>query len=264
MPAAYAVTGVTSGFGAELARILKKQGHIVVGFDLQETSRNVDHFISLDLNDPASVQQAAAAVPVKLDGLCNNAGLPPRNGLEQTILSVNFLGQRQFTHAMLGHMNTGGSIVNMASRAGHKWRENLAQIKRLGLLRTSDQLADFIAAEGIDPVRAYNLSKEAMILWTLAETEGLFPRDLRMNSISPGGVATGILDDFARAFGDRMATNVARAGRPGQPEEVAEVAAFLLSPKSHWLKGEDIAIDGGMGAFNATDAMGLADLQLSD
>ena len=82
-------------------------------------------------------------------------------------------------------------------------------------------------------------------------------RGLRANSLSPGGVATGILDDFKRAFGDQMARNVERAGRPGRPEEIAEIAAFVLSPASNWLKGADIAIDGAMGAFNMSDALGL-------
>ena len=96
-----------------------------------------------------------------------------------------------------------------------------------------------------------------MILWTVAVTEEMIKRDIRVNSLSPGGVATGILDDFRRAFGEKMVKNVERAGRPGQPEEIAEIAAFVLSPQSNWLKGADIAIDGGMGAFNMTDTLNL-------
>ncbi|MBD3665370.1 SDR family oxidoreductase [Sulfitobacter aestuariivivens] len=261
--ARYAVTGVASGIGAALAGLLKERGHQVVGFDVRETSDNVDQFIPLDLNDLPAIAKAAAQVEGPLDGLCNNAGLPPRTGLEAQILQVNFLGQRSFTQAMLPHLTQGSAIVNMASRAGHKWRENVDQIKRLGALRGSSDLAAFIDNEDINHVRAYDLSKEAMILWTMAETEGLFARDLRMISLSPGGVSTGILADFARAFGDRMAKNVARTGRPGNAIEVARVAAFALSPDSNWMKGEDIAIDGGMGAFNASDTLGLSALRLT-
>lgn len=54
-----------------------------------------------------------------------------------------------------------------------------------------------------------------------------------------------------------MKTNVARAGRPGQAEEIAEVAAFILSPASRWLYGTDIWVDGGMAAFATSDALGL-------
>ncbi|MEO9894970.1 MAG: coniferyl-alcohol dehydrogenase [Paracoccaceae bacterium] len=258
-----AVTGVASGIGAALARILKEQGHQVIGFDIRETEDNVDRFIPLDLNDEASITAAAAAVHTPLDGLCNNAGLPPRAGLEEAILQVNFLGTRAFTNAVLPHMRDGGSLVNMASRAGHGWREGAAQVKRLADLKHKDQLGKFIATEKIDATRCYNLTKEAVILWTMAEAEVMVRRGLRINSLSPGGISTGILGDFQKAFGDKMAKNVARAGRPGTPEEIAQIAAFLLSPMSHWIKGADIAIDGGMGAFNQSDAMGLHSLRMS-
>ena len=253
----YAVTGVASGIGAELARILKEQNHHVIGFDIRETSENVDQFIQLDLSNPESIASAAAQVTTPLNGLCNNAGLPPRDGLEAAILQVNFLGTRAFTNAMLDHFAHGASIVNMASRAGHGWREGLEQVKRLGSLTHPDQLAKFIRDEAIDATRCYNLTKEAVILWTIAETEAMLGRGVRVNSLSPGGISTGILGDFQKAFGDKMARNVARAGRPGRAEEIAQIAAFVLSADSHWLKGTDIAIDGGMGAFNHSDAMGL-------
>lgn len=257
MPRTYAVTGVASGIGAELARLLKSQGHRVLGFDITETIENVDDFIALDLNDPNAIAAAAARTPYALDGLCNNAGLPPRAGLEAAILHVNFTGTRSFTQAMLPHLSEGASIVNMASRAGHGWRDGMEQVKRLAAQTTAAQIADFVASENIDATRCYNLSKEAVILWTVALSEQMSAQGLRINSLSPGGIATGILDDFKRAFGDQMARNVARAGRPGTAAEIAEVAAFVLSPQSHWIKGTDIAVDGGMGAFNMSDALDL-------
>lgn len=260
----YAVTGVASGIGAELARILTVQGHRVIGFDIQHTVENIDRFIPLDLNDADSIQQAAQAVSEPLDGLCNNAGLPPRDGLEETILQVNFLGTRALTYAVLPLLRPDASIVNMASRAGHGWRDGVEQVKRLGRLKRRDQLAQFIVDEKLDATRCYNLTKEAVILWTLAEAETIVNRGIRINSLSPGGIATGILGDFQRAFGAKMARNVARAGRPGRPDEIAKIAAFLLSPASNWIKGTDIAIDGGMGAFNQADLMDLHGLRLPE
>lgn len=252
-----AVTGVASGIGAELAGLLGAEGHEVIGFDIREASGNVAQFVPLDLNDPASITAAAEAVQGPLDGLCNNAGLPPRDGLEAALLQVNFLGTRQFTQALVPKLAPGGSVVNVASRAGAQWQQNLAQVLRLGAVPPGGAGA-FVAEEGLNATRAYNLSKEAVIAWTLALTEEMIGAGVRVNSISPGAVATGILDDFARAFGDQMARNVARAGRAGTPREIAQVAAFLLSPKAAWIKGVDISIDGGMGGFNRTDAMGLA------
>lgn len=262
MSRTYAVTGVASGIGAKLAETLKAQGHKVIGFDVHETSENVDEFIPLDLSDDASILSAAANTPCKLDGLCNNAGLPPRAGMEGAILQVNFIGTRAFTDTMLPHMKSEASIVNMASRAGHGWRDNLEQNKRLAALRHADQAAQFVSDERIDATRCYNLTKEAIILWTVAITEEMIARGIRINSISPGGISTGILDDFKRAFGAKMARNVERAGRPGTAQEIADIAAFVLSPESNWLKGADIAIDGGMGAFNMTDMLGLDAMRL--
>ncbi|MFN3937431.1 MAG: coniferyl-alcohol dehydrogenase [Gemmobacter sp.] len=258
----FAVTGVASGIGAELARILKTRGARVIGLDIRETQANLDRFIPLDLDDADSIAEAAAAIDEPLDGLCNNAGLPPRAGLEAAILHVNFLGTRSFTRAVLPALRPGASIVNMASRAGHGWREGLDQVKRLALLTRREQLDRFIEVEQLDALRCYNLTKEAMILWTMAEAEPMVQRGLRINALSPGGISTGILGDFQKAFGARMARNVERAGRPGRPEEIAQVAAFLLAPESHWIKGADIAIDGGMGAFNLSDTLDLEVLRL--
>ena len=257
MTATYAVTGVASGIGAELARLLKEAGQRVIGFDVHATSVNVDHFIPLDLSDPASIEAAAAQIDIPLHGLCNNAGIPPRIGTEAKILQVNFLGQRQFTQAILPRLQPNASIVIMASRAGHGWRESLAQVKRLAALKGPDQLERFVAEERLDAARCYNLTKEAMIVWTMAVAEEMVQRDLRINSISPGGISTGILDDFKRVFGAQMARNIERARRPGRPDEVARLAAFMLSPDSNWLKGTDVPIDGGMGAFGMADMLDL-------
>lgn len=261
MSRTYAVTGVASGIGAELAAILKQRGHTVIGFDKTQAA-GVDSFIEMDLDDPASIEAAAAQIDTPLHGLCNNAGIPPRDGWEELILSVNFLGQRQFTKTMLPHLKPGASVVNMASRAGRHWQENAEQNKRLAALTRKDQLAQFVADEGLNPTTCYNLTKQAMILWTFAMTEPLLAKDIRVNAISPAAVDTGILDDFKRAFGDKVIDNINRAGRAGSPKEIAEIAAFVLSPESFWIKGADIHVDGGMGGFTQTDELGLEGFRL--
>ena len=85
------------------------------------------------------------------------------------------------------------------------WRDNIEEVKALMALKGTTDLSDFVGRNGIDPVRAYNLSKEAVIALTMAETERLLRRDIRVNSVSPAAVSTGILDDFKKAFGDRAA-----------------------------------------------------------
>ena len=251
-----AITGAATGIGAEVAAQLKARGDEITAFDIVEPQSNIDHWVKTDLSDTASITGAINKTDGSFDALINNAGLPPREGLEEKILRVNYFGLRTFLYGMLNHLQPEASIVNTASRAGAMWRDNLTQVKALMTLDTAD-LPDFIADQKIDPTRAYNLSKEAVIVMTMAETENMIGRNLRMNSVSPAAVSTGILPDFAKAFGDRMTRNVARAGRPGLPEEIARVIVFLASGDSNWIKGQDIVIDGGMGSVIATEMLQL-------
>jgi NAD(P)-dependent dehydrogenase (short-subunit alcohol dehydrogenase family) len=259
----YAVTGVASGIGAALAARLLQRGCRVTGFDVRPPANAGFPCFALDLGQLDSIAPALGATlgSLRFDGLCNNAGVSPKPGQELAILTINYFAQRAVTQALLPRLAPGASVVNMASRAGAQWRQNIEQVKRLAALAPHD-LPTFVRDECIDAVRAYNLSKEALIAWTVAETEAMTARGLRINAICPGAVATGLLTDFAAAFGEAMARNVARAGRPGQPEEIAAIADFLLGPESSWLRGAEIAPDGGMGAFAASDAMGLAELRL--
>ncbi|MEL6598763.1 MAG: SDR family oxidoreductase [Pseudomonadota bacterium] len=250
-----ALTGGATGIGAAVVEKLVALGHAVTAFDIREPDADVK-WIRTDLSDPASIDAALAQAAGPFDALINNAGLPPREGLEEPILKVNYFGVRAMLDGMVGRLSHGAAIVNVASRAGAHWRENLEEVKALMALSPGD-LPAFIMERGIDPTRAYNLSKEAVIALTLAETERMLARGLRMNSVSPAAVSTGILDDFAAAFGDRMARNVARVGRPGLPAEVADVIVFLASPESAWVKGQDLVIDGGMSALALTDALSL-------
>jgi NAD(P)-dependent dehydrogenase (short-subunit alcohol dehydrogenase family) len=253
-----ALTGGATGIGAEVAKKLSSQGHEVTAFDISEPGEGVARWIKTDLNDPASIEAAIHAADGPFDALINNAGLPPRDGLEAVILGVNFFGFRSFLNGMLDKLGEGAAIVNVASRAGAAWRDNLEEVKAL-MGASHEDAAAFIEAREIDHVRAYNLSKEAVIAFTLAETEVMISRGFRMNSVSPAAVSTGILDDFTAAFGERVAKNIARAGRPGLPEEIADVIIYLASKQSAWIKGQDIVIDGGMGAMAMTDVLGLQD-----
>ena len=251
-----ALTGGATGIGAALVELLHDQGHQVTVFDRAEPSGPCHQWIMLDLNDPAAIQTALDAAPGPFDAVINNAGLPPRDGLKEMILRVNFFGFRSFLEGIQGKLAPGAAIVNTASRAGAMWQQNLDQVKALMALDWPD-IGAFIAAHDIDDTRAYNLSKEAVIVYTLAHTERMIQHGFRMNSVSPAAVNTGILDDFTKAFGPKVAQNIARAGRPGTAQEIAEVILYLIGPQSAWIKGQDITIDGGMSAMAMTDMMGL-------
>jgi NAD(P)-dependent dehydrogenase (short-subunit alcohol dehydrogenase family) len=251
-----ALTGAATGIGAEVAARLKRDGHEVIAFDITEPQSNVDRWIHTDLGDAASIAASLASADGPFDALVNNAGLPPREGLAEAVLRVNWFGLKMFLDGMLDKLQPGASIVNTASKAGGMWRDNLVEVKALMALDAA-QCGQFIQDRSIDATRAYNLSKEAVIVLTMAQTQNLHARQLRINSVSPAAVSTGILADFTAAFGDRVTRNLARVGRAGEPGEVADVIMFLLSPQSRWINGQDLVIDGGMSAMIASEMMGL-------
>lgn len=240
------VTGAASGIGAAAANLLKRNGYRISAIDLVDPGPVADVWHQCDLDD------GFAALPVPdgpVDVLVNAAGLPPRPGTEAKVLRVNFLALRRLTMHFLAHMPEGGSIVNMASKAGAKWQPNIVQVRRLLDQPDDARLEGFVIAEGIDPVRSYDLSKEAVIAWTKRMTASLLENGLRMNTVSPAATTTPILEDFERAFGERAVRGVAMTRRAGTPEEVAEVIAFLASPASQWVRGCDIQADGGLTAM---------------
>jgi NAD(P)-dependent dehydrogenase (short-subunit alcohol dehydrogenase family) len=251
-----AITGAATGIGAAVAAKLKAENHTIVAFDVAEP-QNVDQWVSVDLSDPAAIDKAIAAVKGPFDALINNAGLPPRAGLTEKILAVNVLGLVALTEGLLPMLAPGAAIVNTASRAGAAWRDNLKQVKALLAVGSAAEIPAFVKDQDIDHIRAYNLSKEAVIVWGMGQTERLIAKDLRVNSVSPAAVSTGILDDFLTAFGEKTAKNIARAGRPGNVEEIADIIVFLAGPNSRWLKGTDIVIDGGMSAMIQSDMLEL-------
>ena len=251
-----ALTGGATGIGAALVQKLHDAGHHITVFDITEPGGPADVWIKTDLSAPDSITAAVAQAEGTFDALVNNAGLPPREGLRDLILKVNFLGFRAFLEAFDTKLPAGAAIVNTASRAGAMWQQNLEQVKAL-MATDWDRLPAFLAQNDMDATRAYNLSKEAVIAHTMAKTSYMIETGRRMNCVSPAAVSTGILDDFTKAFGEKVAKNIARAGRPGSPEEIADIILFLLSPQSAWIKGQDITIDGGMSAMGMTDMLEL-------
>ena len=251
-----ALTGAATGIGADVATRMKAAGHEVIAFDIAEPA-GVDRWIKTDMNDFASIDAALTAADGPFDALINNAGLPPREvDFNETMMRVNYFGLRRFLDGMLDNLSPGASIVNTASKAGARWAQNLDQVKAFMALDPAD-LPAFIKDNDLDPTRAYNLSKEAVVVMTFQRTAEMIARDLRMNSVSPAAVETGILDDFINAFGDRVQGQFAQVGRAGLPEEVAATIVFLASPESSWLKGLDLPVDGGMSAISIVDKNGL-------
>jgi len=241
-----ALTGGATGIGAATVARLRADGHEVVVFDIQQPQGD-ERWIQLDLMDQGSMDAALQAADGQFDGLVSIAGIPPRDDNAVPCLTINTLATCVFIEGFIPKLNKGAAVVSVASRAGMAWQTNLDQLDDL-LAQTPDRLADWCAKNEVDATKAYVLSKQAVIYWHQRAVTPHIGKH-RFVTVSPSAVSTGILDDFVKAFGPMVAANLARVGRSGTPEEVAELINFALSPAASWINGVDLVTDGGMGAM---------------
>jgi NAD(P)-dependent dehydrogenase (short-subunit alcohol dehydrogenase family) len=122
-----------------------------------------------------------------------------------------------------------------------------ALVERRGAVVNVSSVAGLRAFPGLT---SYCVSKAAVDQLTRCAALDLAPKGVRVNAVNPGVVVTNLHRrggmDTARyaEFLERSRTTHP-LGRPGTPEEIADLIAFLVSPESGWITGETIAIDGG-------------------
>ncbi|MFJ3681366.1 coniferyl-alcohol dehydrogenase [Pseudomonas sp. NPDC090208] len=250
------VTGAASGIGAQTARELRAQGARVIGVDRYPVSEHVDEFFQADLSDPSSIDALIDALPNGVNGLCNIAGLPPTAPAEQ-VLKVNALGLKRLTLGMIERrLADGAAITHLASLVSIGWADAIDTIKAFEHVDFAD-VGAFCQAHAIVGARSYFFSKEYLLVWTYRNRWTWRDRGIRMNCISPGPVDTPILGDFIKTLGARAEEDMRVMDRPARPDDIAPVVAFLQSDGSAWLRGTNIAADGGMSSMLALAKHGL-------
>lgn len=239
------VTGGSRGIGQAVALALAAEGACVAAAarndeqGCQETVRRiVDEggeamHVMADASSAAEVDHLVAACVERfgrLDILVNAAGMQPRGSFleasEQiwdevmaTNLKSTFLCSQRAARRII-EQGTPGAIVNIASHAGLQY------------------------IRGMGP--HYHASKAAIIHLTRVTAVELAPYGIRVNSIAPGLVETDVTRPIlADPVQRERVVGQIPLGRVGQPHEIADAAVFLASPRSSWMTGETMVINGG-------------------
>lgn len=243
----YAVTGGASGIGAAVVAQLREQGHSVLVIDLQ----NAD--ITADLSCLEGIQQAAAAVrehyPTGLDGLIPCAGVSGVHPPER-VGRINYFGSVRLVDALRSALaRKSGTVVLISSITSSMPSDD--QVVDAMLADDASAMVELIGAGSGD--QAYAASKRAVTCWMRRECAAYLADGIRINAVAPGYIDTPLNDQIRESEAgneilDQFVSSIPM-GRPGEPDDIANVISFLLSEKSSFMAGANVFVDGGHDAL---------------
>lgn len=230
------VTGGTGGIGQAIVRCLVRDGFDVIA-TYHEAEEDADRLaqelgvraLALDLADFEAIRafpsrlgkETQVSVLVHNAGAVHDALLPfLRDEDWDRVLDVNLNGVFRLTKQLVRGMLTArwGRIVSVASTSGVIGQAGQAN---------------------------YSAAKAGLIGFTKSLARELASYGVTANSVAPGLIATPMLDDLPqKKFGEYLAA--VPLGRVGEPEEVAELVAFLASERAAYITGQTLRIDGGL------------------
>jgi NAD(P)-dependent dehydrogenase (short-subunit alcohol dehydrogenase family) len=228
------VTGAAGGIGAAICRRFRDEGAKVAALDIREPKAG-DANIACDVSNDTSVASAAAQVRATL-------GIP-RIVVHAAAISetAETLRSSPASFALIYDVNVIGAV-------------RLVQTFAPTMMGLDDPTFLFISSingqMGAPGLSAYACSKGALDALTKTLALELAPRGIRVNAIAPASIDTPMLrakfDNQPDPAGARAA-NVRRhpLGRLGTPEDVANLAAFLVSREASWITGSVCPLDGG-------------------
>lgn len=230
------ITGAAQGIGRAIAETLQKQAdtrlYIIDKQESEFIKRNVgDNFVFFlqDLADREDLEKVLTELSlVKFDAIINDAGevyLEKWDELKlktwDRTLAVNVTAPLQVVRVLRDSLNSGSSIVNIASVDG--------------MMAAYDTVA-------------YAASKAALINLTKSLAANLGSRNIRVNAVAPGWVETEMTKDTM----PDESTYMTPLGRNASAQDIANVVEFLISEKSSFISGEVITVDGGLTTVDYT------------
>jgi NAD(P)-dependent dehydrogenase (short-subunit alcohol dehydrogenase family) len=236
------ITGGSRGIGAATALLLARHGHhVVVGYQRQEQAARAvtgqvaaaggqSIAVAVDVTDEAAVAALFDAAQERFGtptGLVNNAGITsPMGPLAdipvadlRRVVEVNVLGALLCAQAAARRLADGGAIVNLSSAAA--------------TLGSPGEYVHYAASKGAIDTLTVGLAKE------------LAPRGIRVNAVAPGVIRTEIHATSGEPGRPDRVGPAVPLGRAGEPEEIAEAIAWLLSPAASYTTGAVLRVAGG-------------------
>jgi 3alpha(or 20beta)-hydroxysteroid dehydrogenase len=227
------VTGAARGQGAAIVRRLHQDGYRVAACDVRtdELAASIDGLdgvaaVSLDVTSEEQWNSAVSEIAERFGGLTtlvNNAGVLHRTSLADET-PAGFEGSWRY--------NCFGPFLGIRATLPH-----LRAADRAAIVNTCSTGA----MRAFPNHAAYGSSKWALRGLTQVAAAELAPSGIRVNAVFPGPIATPMLDADTQA---RLADS-APFGRIGEPREVADAVAFLVSEHASFITGSELVIDGG-------------------
>jgi NAD(P)-dependent dehydrogenase (short-subunit alcohol dehydrogenase family) len=245
--ASVVITGAASGMGAAAAQVLVDLGAQVTALDIKPTEVPVSRFVEVDLRDPASIDAAVASIDGPINALFSCAGLPGPPFSELDTMKVNFVGARHLAEALVSKMPTGSSITAISSSAAVGWWDQMDTIGQLLATHSFDEAVQWLTDnEDKWSWSGYLFSKWVVDAWVGFWYADLAELGIRINCINPGPTDTAMMPAF-QDFATKEVVDqaVGPIGRYAQAEEQAWPLVMIGSPRSSYVAGEVLAVDGG-------------------
>lgn len=265
------VTGGTSGMGLATAKAIAQYGPVLIGgrnekrlADAVQTLRDagVDAYgARLDVADIASVKEFAAEAEKigSIGNVVHAAAVDMDNADTDTIIRINVIGTVNVVETFYPLLAEGGSVANYSSVTGYYYRPSREEMALWNNPTDPDFFTVFknamsgfdAAAMGQKPeATAYFGSKNFVMYYTRSNVARFGAKGCRIFSAAPGSFMTPMLQHQEANFASIKEGTAFK--RFGDPDEMAQLLAYLLDPKVAYLTGCDVLMDGGKFALTTT------------